>query len=238
MSELVGLGIYSQPEAAYLLKMRPTRLRRWVNGYTYRLNQEASEVLRDRPPVLHKSAIPTIGGTVALSFLELMELRVLKLLVDQYKIPLQTVRRLAQEAQRTLQTRYPFATRRVFAEERRVFASISGDESDADVIELGRGSRIQIQWAKMFEPVLREVEFDPETSFAERWWPCAPERWVVLDPEVMFGAPVISGSRLRTSAVVRMAKNYGESATAVAYRVAEEGIRAALRFENYLAAAA
>ena len=59
--------------------MTPSRLRRWVNGYTYRLDRESSDVLRARPPVLQKSDLPDIRGATALSFLELMELRVIRI---------------------------------------------------------------------------------------------------------------------------------------------------------------
>jgi uncharacterized protein (DUF433 family) len=238
--QLLGLGIYSQPEAAHLLKMTPSRLRRWVNGYTYWLSREASVTKRARPPVLQKSDLPIIRHAVALSFLELMELRVIRILVDELGVPLQTVRKKALDAQRIFATRYPFATRRVFAEGRRVFAGIVPGEDETDVIEVAEiasGKTEQVQWAKLYEPVMREVQFDPETSFARRWWPFGPETPVVLDPSIMFGAPVIAGSRLRTAVAARMARVEGEEATAAAYRIPPQGVRAAVQFEKYLAAA-
>jgi uncharacterized protein (DUF433 family) len=187
--------------------------------------------------VLNKSDLPVIRGATALSFLELMELRVIRILVDELGVPLQTVRKKALLAQREFNTRYPFASRTVFAEGRRIFAGVAGGENDADVIELASGKTHQIQWARLYEPVMREVQFDPETSFARRWWPFGPGIPVVLDPAVMFGAPVIAGSRLRTVVAARMARADGEEATAAAYRISPDGIRAALQFENYLAAA-
>jgi uncharacterized protein (DUF433 family) len=238
--QLLGIGIYSQPEAAHLLRMTPSRLRRWVNGYTYWLSRQASEVRRARPPVLRKSDIPIIHDAVALSFLELMELRVIRILVDELGVPLQTVRKKALHAQRIFETRYPFASRKVFAEGRRVFAGVEPGEEEADVIEIAEvtsGKTEQVQWARIYEPVMREVQFDPETSFARRWWPLGHDIPVVLDPAIMFGAPVIAGSRLRTAVAARMARAEGEEAAAAAYRVPEAGVRAALEFENYLAAA-
>lgn len=235
--QLIGVGIYSQPEAARLLHMTPSRLRRWVNGYTYWLDRRPADVRRRRPPVLHKGDLPIMRGAVALSFLELMELRVIRLLVDEHGIPLQKVRRVAQDAQRIFQTRYPLASRNIFAENERVFASVSSHKADSDVVELGRGSAEQIHWAKILEPVIREVEYNPVTSFAGRWWPRGFDGWVVLDPAVMFGAPIIRGSRLRTSAIARMARSAGSRDTAAAYQVPEEGVDAAVEFETHLAAA-
>jgi uncharacterized protein (DUF433 family) len=53
----------------------------------------------------------------------------------------------------------------------------------------------------------------------------------------MFGAPVIAGSRLRTAVAAKMARTEGPDVAAAAYQVSPDGVRAALRFENYLAAA-
>ena len=105
MPQLLGIGIYTHPEAAHLLRMTPSRLRRWVNGYTYWLSRESSDVRRARPPVLRKSDLPIIHNAVALSFLELMELRVIRSLVDELGVPLQTVRKKALLAQRIFKTR-------------------------------------------------------------------------------------------------------------------------------------
>jgi uncharacterized protein (DUF433 family) len=117
-----------------------------------------------------------------------------------------------------------------------VFASI--DRVDPSVvIELKPGRTMQVQWARLYEPVMREVQFDSTTSFAQSWWPLGVTRPVVLNPAVKFGAPVISGSRVTTSAVATMAALEGESAVAAAYRVSPEGVEAALEFEHYLAAA-
>lgn len=217
--------------------MRASRLRRWVNGYTYWLHRAHARVRQERPPVISKRELPIVRGVVTLSFLELMELRVVRVLVDRYRLPLQTVRKAAQVAQRTFETRYPFASRAVYIEGQQIFAALSTDPDDAHVIELRLGRTAQIQWALIFEPLMREVEFHPQTSLAERWWPLGRDREVVLDPAVMFGAPVIAGSRVRTNLAAAMAAVSSAAATAAAFGIPESGVRAAVELERRLKAA-
>jgi hypothetical protein len=71
---VLGVGIYSRAEAARLLKVTQPRLRRWVLGYTYWLHLGERESLRKKPPVVSID-LPVIDDAVALSFVELMELR-------------------------------------------------------------------------------------------------------------------------------------------------------------------
>jgi uncharacterized protein (DUF433 family) len=235
MKDLIGIGIYSQPEAAHLLRLTPTRLRRWVNGYTYRPQLAAAGVRRSRPPVIDKSDIPVVSGRIALSFLELVELRVIRVLVEEHGIPLQSVRKAATLAQETFATKYPLASRTVYVEGPRLFASLSAEPTS--IVELRRGRTPQIQWAQVFEPVMKEVTFDPQTSLTDTWWPLGTARPVVLDPSIMFGAPVIAGSRVRTVAASAMASTSTVETTAAAFGIEVEGVMAAVEFEHYLAAA-
>lgn len=230
-----SVGIYSQADAARLLQMTPSRLRRWVNGYTYWLRSEESAKQRARPPVIHKSDLPVLDGSVALSFLELMELRVVKALVDTKGIPLQAVRRAAAQAGDVFGTPHPFASRRVFTENRRIYASLH-DNSGPEVIELARGRNLQVILSELI-PLLEEVEFDEPSSLAHRWWPLGKSEPIVLDPGVMFGAPVIAGTRVRTSIAAEMARKTAADAVAAAYGVGMRHIAAAVQFEDLLAAA-
>jgi hypothetical protein len=51
---LMGVGFYSRAEAARLLKVSPTRLSRWINGYTYKLRKDGEAFLRrQKQPVVH-----------------------------------------------------------------------------------------------------------------------------------------------------------------------------------------
>jgi hypothetical protein len=109
---VLGVGIYSRAEAARLLKVTQPRLRRWVLGYTYWLHLGERESLRKKLPVVSID-LPVIDDAVALSFVELMELRVVKAFIDN-GIPLQRIRIAAELAMQHFDTKHPFASGRVF----------------------------------------------------------------------------------------------------------------------------
>lgn len=230
------MGIYSQAEAARLLRMTPGRLRRWVNGYTYWLQYRATETRRRRAPVIQKSDLPVLDGKIALSFLELMELRIIKALVDREAVSLQRVRKAAAVARNVFETPHPFASRTVYAERNRIFASVAPSRGDADVIELAPGRTFQLVMGRMI-PFLQEIDFDPISAMAHRWWPMGRGELVVLDPDILFGAPAIAGTRVATAVAAGMAESNTPEAAAAAYQIPLEGVEASLRFEKLLAAA-
>lgn len=233
----LGTGIYPRPDAARLLGMTPERLRRWVGGYTYWLRQagDARRTRRRQTPVVH-TELPVMGRTVALSFLELMELQVVKALVD-HELSLQHVRRAAQLAAERFRTRHPFASRRVFTDGRNVFSAVTDDVVAPDVVKWAPAEIDQVIAGPVFEQFLGEIEFDAATSLAERWWPLGRTVPVVLDPGISFGAPIIAGTGVRTSTLARMARASSVRDAAIAYEVDEAQARAAVDFEARLAAA-
>lgn len=113
----LGVGYYSRAEAARLLGLSPSRLRRWVSGYTFWLASTGARRRREQDPVI-ETDLPAIDNAIALSFLELMQLRVVKAFVDR-GAPLQRVRTAARRAREHFTTRHPFASLRVFMDERR-----------------------------------------------------------------------------------------------------------------------
>lgn len=231
-----GIGIYARPDAARLLGMTPDRLRRWVGGYTYWLrNERSGRSQRRRPPVIHTD-IPAIDGAVSISFLELMELRVVKAIVDR-GVSLQHVRKAASLACRKFDTEHPFASSRVFTDGKHIFSAIS-DEPDAPNVVKWRESEIdQITSGRIFERFLKEIEFDAHTALAHRWWPLGKNTPIVLDPQVGFGAPVIEGTAVRTVTIARLARRETVAKAAVAFELESRQAKAAVDFEETLAAA-
>ena len=233
----VGIGIYSRPEAAHLLHVTASRLRRWVSGYTYQIrDSERAAPRRGTVRPVIRSDLPTLRGVVALSFVELMELRVVKALVDR-GLSLQHVRRAAAVAAETFHTAHPFASRRVYTDGARVFATLAAGPTTPDLIALTRRDVLQVIAGGIFEPFLDEIDFDETTAYASRWWPLGRQVPIVLDPRVAFGAPVIAGTRLRTTLIAGLAHETTEPAVADTYIVGVAAVRAAVRFESMLAAA-
>ena len=232
----LGIGIYYPAEAARFLRIQPAKLRRWVNGYTYWLAGSAAPRRRHQPPVTHTD-LPPLGRAHALSFLELMELRVVIGLREQ-GLSLQEIRAAATLARRVLQSTHPFAAHRVFTDGKKIFTSVEpGFSAEELLIELSMRRHAQVILGDFLSPFLKEMEFDPVTGAAERWWPLGRAVPVVLDPKIAFGAPVIAGTALRTVEAARMARRVPIPSVADAYELSMDRIEAAVAFETQLAAA-
>lgn len=48
---LLGVGLYTRADAVRLLKMTPSRVARWVKGYSYWLTYTTEPERRAQPPV-------------------------------------------------------------------------------------------------------------------------------------------------------------------------------------------
>lgn len=230
-----GTGVYYRAEAARLLRMTPSRLRRWVSGYTYWLRYQLQPKRRRQPPVV-KTDLPELEGLVALSFLELMELRIVRAFVDR-GVPLQRVRKAARLASIHFGTEHPFASRRVFTDGSSIFTALTPSGSDHRLIELARDTHLQILFGEVLEPFLEEIDFDNSTALAFRWWPLGKDRPIVLDPRIAFGAPIVAGTRVRTDTVQGATERTAHAAVAEAFQISEKQVAAAIEFESQLAAA-
>lgn len=180
----------------------------------------------------------TIDDVVALSFVELIELRVIKAFTDK-GLPLQRVRVAAERAIQLFQTLHPFASKRVFTDGELVFAELgqSTRTDFPDVIALTKGKHLQIHSGMLLEGYLDEVSFSQETLLADKWWPLSKSFPVVLDPKISFGAPVIEGTATRTDVIAGTARAMSIDAAANLYQLQKKQVEAALQFEDLLAAA-
>jgi len=231
----LGVGFYSRAEAARLLRVHPDTLRRWVNGYSYR----DKTGLRHDGDALVPPSIPTVKGLVALSFVDLIELRVVKALIDR-NYSLQAIRKARDIARQHIPVEHPFASRRVYTPRQGRPTSIlirALDDANSDFVELTPKKHLQLQAGDLVETFLEEVEFDQCTSLAHRWWPLGPAFPVMLDPSISFGAPVVAGTGVRTVVVAAMAGVTSTVEAAAAYTIDRKSAEAAVEFEARLRAA-
>ncbi len=233
----LGVGIYSRAEAARLLHLTPQRLGRWVRGYTYWLKSGEAPRRTQQPPVVHTD-LPTIGGALALSFLELMELRVVKAFVTK-GVPLQRVRVAARRIADLYGTAHPFAHRRVYTDREQIFVAGHGESVEPDLLQVtGRRGAGQLVAGGIFDRYVEEIDFEASTALAERWFPLGRDVPIVLDPRIAFGAPVIVGTRIRTEILALYATGNAVATIARAFELEARHVRAALHFETQLARAA
>lgn len=167
-----------------------------------------------------------------------MELRVVIALLEFPGISLQKVRRAGDQASELLDTRHPFASRRIFTDGQEILASLdAGAEANSDLVELTHRRREQIASVEIMRPILDEIDYSEDTSLAELWWPLTRSVPIVLNPRIMFGAPTIAPTRITTSMLARLAEHGSKHELALAYEVSDEAVTRAVEFEEALQAA-
>ncbi len=231
--ELLGVGLYTIPEAARLLRIPPARLRRWASGYCFqgRGGQHLSA------PVISRD-LREWKDELTLTFLDLIELHLVDLLRGE-GVTMPTIRAAAQMAGQMLGSEHPFAMKGLMTDDKSIFAAIEPGTIDGvspgrAVMELDRGQYVVESLA---QPFLRNLDYDPD--IAARWWPLGRERRIVVDPHRSFGRPMDADTGVPTSALYLM-KEGGEPADRIArwYDVPVETVSRAVEFEEQLQKAA
>ncbi len=192
---IIGKGIYTISEAAYLIGLSSRRIRPWIKGYSSRSN---TGKISNIPPLI-VSSIPIVDQKDVISFVELVELRFVKEFRKR-GVSFQVIRRAAKEASKILQVTHPFAYKRFKTDCKSIFLHYSQCEGQKDLILLGKSQYVMEEIIKVY---LHEVDFDDLTDLALRWWPMGRENHIVIDPQVAFGSPVIESTRITTETVYK-----------------------------------
>lgn len=222
---------YPVAEAARLIDLASSRVRRWLYGYqfSYEAKTEPHHRWSRMGPVVEK--IGSRGVTYA-SFLDLIDL----LLVREFLklgISLQTIRRAFDEV-RAIQGVGHVASETFFTLGRGIILAFG--EINGAMLELDTGGQLAIP--RIVAELGQQVEFDPATKIAIRWYPMHPEKLIVIDPRISFGHPTIADRRITTSAVYDLFHAEEEEIDPVCdwMGIIPDEADAAIRFEARLAA--
>ncbi len=225
---LIGVGLYSVPEAARLSHVSSQRIRRWVRGY-----KRASSPSSLQYPSVWRPDLPYIEGIVALSFRDLMEVR----FVNAFRVhgvSWKIIRLAAQKAMEFLETDHPFSSRTFRTDGKRIFADIIEASGHRKLLDLVRD---QFAFPKIVEPSLYEgLEFSGSNDVA-RWWPMGPNKRIILDPERSFGKPIDNESGVQAQILADAYKaEHSIERVAFLFDVDESAVNDAIKFEEELAA--
>lgn len=228
MSRL-GAGIYSIPEAARLSGVNPQRIRRWIRGYSY----NAPSGRRRSPPVVEGQR-DSDGGSLHLSFLDLIEVR----FIDQFRrrgVSWSTIRTASARAAALLEQDHPFATKRFETDGRTILMEIAEATGEGNLLDLMKS---QVAIRKVIWPYLYDsVDFDVDLK-ASRWWPMTRRSSVVVDSSRLFGQPIVSREGVPTGALAAAFRAEGSlDRVASWYEVSRKSVRDAVDFEEKLEAA-
>ena len=135
---------------------------------------------------------------------------------------------------RLLETEHPFALKRAFADPAGIYALLEREGQEDLLIEL-KGAGQLAMWPTLHR-YLKQLEFDVD-ELAQRWYPAGPATPIVVDPRVSFGAPIVAGTRIQTSAIAEL--YHGEDSIdeiAWLFDLGPAEVNAAVQFERTIAA--
>ncbi len=182
---------------------------------------------RRRSPALVPPADPRSQG---LSFVNLLELHVLAAIRRHHGVDMARVRTALRHLQRHFDSSHPLIDQEMLTDGRDLFAEQLGS-----LVNLSREGQLAMR--ETLDAHLRRIERDPK-GLAIRLYPftraASPEapRFVVIDPRMAFGRPVIAGSRVPTADVFERFKAGDSLETLVnEYGRPTEEIQEAIRYE-------
>lgn len=222
MSDAVfGIGIYTAPEAARMVGMQPSTLRRWLLGYEHQATREA--------PLWQPQYDPADDEGVLLGFRDLVEARIVNALRAK-KIGLQTIRTCLDRAKVIVGQDHPFSTRQFKTDGKTIFLEITRGLDEPQLVDLKRSQGV---FSRVVAPTLDDLDFGKDG--AERWWLLHGRRTIVADPERSFGQPIIADHGMTTARVAQAVEAEGSvEKVAKIYEIKPRLIREALTYESQL----
>ena len=227
--DLVGIGLYSFPEASKLIGIESNRLRRWLRGYTYR--PKGTDGKQMSAPLWPS---PLQGDEIdALSFGDLLEARFVDAFT-KHGVSLRTIRVAALHARELFNTDYPFTNRRFQTDGRAVFAEAILETGESEMMDLAKK---QYVFDRVVRPSLYTgIEFGTD-ELAKRWFPVINSKAVVLDPQIAFGKPIVTDVGIRTDILYEAFQvEQDKQMVARLYNVPVGAVEHAIRFEHRQAA--
>jgi len=220
---------YTVPEAAHYLRIPVGTLRSWVKGRTYPTQSGA----RFFHPVI---SVPDMDRPLLLSFINLVEAHVLDAIRRRHNIPLPKVRSAIQYLRKHLNPEHPLADIALETNGQDLFIEKFG----ALISVTGAG---QLAMRELLQAHLKRIERDVD-GIPLRFYPFTRKqefdepKYVVINPLVAFGRPVISGTGIPTAVLAERWKA-GESFESLMedYGLAKDKIEEAIRCEFEIKAA-
>lgn len=175
-----------------------------------------------------------LGDEQVLDFRDLLELRTVARFIEQ-GVSLRVIRATIDVARETLGD-YPLHSRRFVTDGKKIFLeAIERAGEDPKLLDVRKQ---QFAMDAVIRPSLLEgVEYGAGDN-ALRWFPVRKKRMVVLDPQVQFGEPIVTEGGVPTDTLAAAFKAEGKNIDRVArlYRVKPQEVKAAVAFEQQLAA--
>jgi uncharacterized protein (DUF433 family) len=195
------LGRYSIPEAAFSLRIPTRTMRRWFLGKR-----------RLFKPAYHR------GDTVFLSFNDLTEAYIIEVLRNHYDYSPAKIRGVVDGLRRITRAEHPLVTRELYAiPEFQNLVHVRRRVGRKEYVDLAHNDNLVFE--QFVDSLGRRIERD-KRGHARRLFPWkesdTDESPFSIDPEVVSGELVISGTRIPAHVVLGMSRS-GRTAEEIAY---------------------
>lgn len=222
MDDLIGVGVYTPAEAGRLLRVRPSKISRWLRGHS---------VQGKLYEPLWAPEINLGDEHVYLGFRDLMEVRVADAFI-RAGVSAIRVRATIAAAREVIGQDHPLSTDRFRTDGREIFLHIIETDEDGQQRErLLNLFRRQYEFKGIIDPILKTVDFGADGN-PLLWWPGGRKLNVVVDPARSFGQPIDAASSVPTAILAAAAVQEGIEGAALAYEVSAASIRRSIEFEN------
>ena len=226
-NDLVGIGLYTVNDAAYLLKAPARTIPRWMAGYTY--SHEGD--LRKVPP-LWQPDIGIVEDQLELSFRDLIELRFVRAFVGM-GMDLRAIKSCMELARECEGSDRPFSSGRFRTDGKTIFLESLDLHDEPGLIDLRKK---QYVFKAVVEQTFRDLDLEQE--IVRRWRPYKGKDSIVVDPKRSFGQPVAARFGVPTIALAEAVEAEGSVARVAAlYEVDQAVVRDAVKFHEGLVAA-
>jgi uncharacterized protein (DUF433 family) len=231
----IGIGYYTVPEAARLLKTDAKKISRWLDGYAYKTNDGA--IARAEP--LWRPQLPRLGDGLELGFRDLIELRFVLAFI-KHGVGLNVIRRCLENARMMIGEERPFSTHRfktdgksIFLESLREAGGTGRAGGTSSITDLQTG---QMVFKQVVEPTFRDL--DVADGSVARWRPYKGKPSIVIDPTRSFGKPIATDFGVPTAALASAARAENSPQRAARlFEVPVAVVNDAIAFEHSLMAA-
>lgn len=214
---ILGQGVYTPREAARLVGTSPQQVLRWTRGSG------------PNEPLFHAHFQFLDDDVTEISFLDLIEVRVVNAL-RRAGISLQAIRFAMKFAQEKYQIERPLASQSFKTDGSEVL--MEAVERDGDFVSLSKNRPGQKVFSKIIWQSLNDLEF--EGDLAARWRPEKHSK-IIIDPDRMFGDPILDEQGLSTAIVFSEFCEFGDLAyLSKIYEVPKEALAACIAYEKSL----
>lgn len=221
---------YSVAEVSRLVNMKPWTVRRYLRGYEYDYGYTGGAHRTKQPPVVKSNKKYQEPYASFLDLIDLLFVR--ELLKRGYGLP--TIRRALDEVRERLGT--PHFGQSVFFANGSENILWKPSKKYHDVIALQTNGQMAIP--EIVEFLYNKLDFEKVTDhgFVNRYFPKGIQDYIVIDPEIAFGRPVLKNSGIPTHNIYDLYLGERKKIGPVSdwFKIPAPEIEAAVSFERSL----